>query len=149
MYYIAYGSNLHKQQMARRCPGSVPVGKGYLEGWELVYRGSKSGSYATLIRNPKKKTPIGIWKINRKNELNLDRYEGYPVFYQKYDVLFTLDDKEVEGMIYLMRPDAKVGRPSDLYVRTLRQGYADFGFNIKYLSESLRTNSRELSDAGL
>ena len=29
-YYIAYGSNLHKEQMSRRCPDARVVGTGWL-----------------------------------------------------------------------------------------------------------------------
>ena len=47
--YIAYGSNLHKQQMEKRCPDAVPHAVGTLNGWELVYRGvNPNRIYATL-----------------------------------------------------------------------------------------------------
>lgn len=39
--YVAYGSNLNKEQMSHRCPDAKPVYTGYLENWELIYRGSK------------------------------------------------------------------------------------------------------------
>ena len=32
-YYIAYGSNLSRQQMAQRCPGAKIVGSAVLKGW--------------------------------------------------------------------------------------------------------------------
>ena len=48
--YVAYGSNLNKQQMRHRCPSAKPVYTGYLNNWELIYRGSKTGSYATIRR---------------------------------------------------------------------------------------------------
>lgn len=48
--YVAYGSNLNKEQMSHRCPDAKPVYTGYLENWELIYRGSKTGAYATIRR---------------------------------------------------------------------------------------------------
>ena len=44
-YYLAYGSNLNVRQMMHRCPGAKPVGKMVLEGYELLFKGSKTGSY--------------------------------------------------------------------------------------------------------
>ena len=37
--YVAYGSNLNKQQMRHRCPSAKPVYTGYLNNWELIYEG--------------------------------------------------------------------------------------------------------------
>ena len=47
-YYLAYGSNLNVRQMMHRCPGAKPVGKMVLEGYELLFKGSKTGSYLTI-----------------------------------------------------------------------------------------------------
>ena len=47
-YYLAYGSNLNKAQMQKRCPGAKPIGKGLLEGYELFFKGSKTGYYLTI-----------------------------------------------------------------------------------------------------
>ena len=38
-YYLAYGSNLNKEQMQKRCPGAVPVGTMTLKGFELKFKG--------------------------------------------------------------------------------------------------------------
>ena len=50
--YIAYGSNLNKEQMARRCPTARYVGTGMVEGYELKFKGRPEGAYATI--DPKK-----------------------------------------------------------------------------------------------
>lgn len=43
--YIAYGSNLNLPQMAQRCPAAKVLGKSELKDYELLFRGSKTGSY--------------------------------------------------------------------------------------------------------
>lgn len=53
--YVAYGSNLSKEQMARRCPTAKIYGIGFLNNWELIYRGSKTGAYATIRRKKEAK----------------------------------------------------------------------------------------------
>ena len=79
--YVAYGSNLNKEQMARRCPTAKIYGTGFLNNWELIYRGSKTGAYATIRRKKGSKLPVAVWKIEDIDERNLDIYEGYPKLY--------------------------------------------------------------------
>lgn len=51
-YYLAYGSNLNPAQMHSRCPGAKPIGYTMLPGFELVFKGSRTGYYLTI--EPKK-----------------------------------------------------------------------------------------------
>ena len=43
-YYLAYGSNLNVSQMERRCPAARVAGVAEIKGYELLFKGSKSGS---------------------------------------------------------------------------------------------------------
>lgn len=83
MLYVAYGSNLNIQQMSYRCPGATVAFTGYLINWKLLYRGSRTGSYATVKRCKGSKVPVAVWNIDLKHEEALDLYEGYPRFYKK------------------------------------------------------------------
>ena len=144
-YYVAYGSNLDKKQMAFRCPGAKPVGSGFLKDFELIYRGSRTGSYASVRYHEKKFVPVGVRKITEAHEQALDRYEGYPVFYQKYVVPVAMaDGSTLEAMIYIMRTDAAPGKPSESYVDTIYRGYEDFNLDFRFLKESLDLNKREM-----
>ena len=88
-YYLAYGSNLNVRQMMHRCPGAKPVGKMVLEGYELLFKGSKTGSYLTIEKKRGGKVPVGIWQVTEQHEKALDRYEGFPVFYYKKEIPIT------------------------------------------------------------
>lgn len=46
--YIAYESNLNVRQMKTRCPKAKILGTAKLKGLELLFKGSKSGSYLTI-----------------------------------------------------------------------------------------------------
>ena len=46
--YLAYGSNLSLEQMAYRCPHAYPVGTATLPDYQLLFKGSKTGSYLTV-----------------------------------------------------------------------------------------------------
>ena len=47
-YYLAYGSNLNVHQMKYRCPTARIVGTAVIRDYELLYKGSKTGSYLTI-----------------------------------------------------------------------------------------------------
>lgn len=143
--YVAYGSNLNKQQMRHRCPGAKPVYTGYLNNWELIYRGSKTGSYATIRRKKGCRVPVAVWSIQHSDEIRLDIYEGYPRFYSKQNVYVTLSDGlRIKAMVYIMFKGAKPGYPSNRYVDTIYQGYKDFCLDYDFLKMSLLTNRQEM-----
>ena len=48
--YVAYGSNLNREQMRYRCPTAKFVGTGIIEGYELQFKGALHGACATIAR---------------------------------------------------------------------------------------------------
>ena len=59
-YYIAYGSNMDFSQMRRRCPDAELVGAGIVKDYELLFKGSGSGSYATIEEKARDKVPVPV-----------------------------------------------------------------------------------------
>ena len=141
--YIAYGSNLNIEQMKYRCPTAKIYDTGFLENWELIYRGSRTGAYASIRRKKGEKTPIVVWDIQPEDELNLDRYEGFPIFYYKQNVIANLSQGRKKAMVYIMNPRAKTGAPSMSYIKTITQGYKDNNLPLSYLTNSLNSNILE------
>lgn len=143
-HYIAYGSNLNTRQMADRCPTARVVGTAWLDGWELLFKGSKTGSYLTIEENPGSTVPVAVWEITETDEKSLDRYEGYPSFYYKksipveYTGIKTGKKYRCDAMVYIMHEDRPLGLPSWYYVCTCADGYKTFGFDTEYLSEAVR-----------
>lgn len=143
--YIAYGSNLNLIQMAARCPSARIYAKGILNNWELVYRGNKTNSHATIIRCKNSIVPILIWEIQPQDEYLLDRYEGYPHYYFKKEIMATIAGKKRKAMVYIMNEYQKPGIPSPKYVETIRQGYLENNLDITILETSLEKNLIECS----
>lgn len=150
-YYIAYGSNLNVNQMFYRCPTARIIGTAMLEGWELLFKGSKTGSYLTIEEKEGSCVPVGIWEIRSGDEAALDRYEGFPTFYYKkeLDVTFrgitTGKLRRRKAMVYIMHENRPLGLPSNAYVRTCAEGYRFFGFDTAFLAEAI-DKSKEGSD---
>ncbi|KAL2161011.1 hypothetical protein VTH06DRAFT_8724 [Thermothelomyces fergusii] len=108
--YFAFGSNLWKQQMSRRCPSSTYLGIGRLRGyeWFINARGyaniapssanNTSTSTSTSTSNgPDSRAPPGqglegevwglVYALTPDDEARLDASEGVPHAYQRQAVL--------------------------------------------------------------
>lgn len=142
--YIAYGSNLHLEQMAYRCPDAKVLCKGIIEDYTLVFRGSKTGAYATVIPKKGDHVPVVIWKISEDDERSLDRYEGFPTFYYKKNLRVKIDRGDrFEAMAYIMFDEAKPGIPTMRYLETCSQGYLDNNLDMMKFEEFMANNKRE------
>lgn len=141
--YIAYGSNLNLAQMASRCPSAEVYATGILNNWELVYRGSTVNSHATIRRKNGSTIPVLVWNLPPCEERRLDRYEGYPFYYYKKNVMVNIAGNKRKGMVYIMNDCEHPGRPSAQYIATIRQGYIDNSFDLTFLQKSLELNTIE------
>ena len=138
MLYFAYGSNLHKEQMARRCPAAEPLGSLIMPDTRLVFRG-----VADVVRAEGATCPGGIWRITAECERALDRYEGFRpdhpdggMYSKEYVEIEGLPDGETEIMLYTMNSRG-IYPPSDYYYSVLKQGYRDFGLKLAPLRAAL------------
>ena len=137
--YFAYGSNLHLGQMSRRCPAAVPLGKLVLPNTRLVFRG-----VADVIAEQGVDCPGGIWRITKRCEAALDRYESFDpdhpdrgMYNKEWVTIDGLPDDEDEIMLYTMNSQG-IYPPSSLYYGVIRQGYKDFGLDAAPLRAALK-----------
>jgi len=139
---IAYGSNMDLEQMAYRCPNAEIVGKGYIEGYRLMFKGSLTGSYATIEPAEGYRVPVVLWAISKRDEKYLDRYEGFPTFYYKRTLPVQLTNvlggpPKVNGMVYIMDERRAHGIPTGEYFNLLAHAYRRFDFDDAILSDAL------------
>lgn len=135
-FYVAYGSNLHLGQMARRCPDAKVYGTGVLKNYELTFWGNWSRcGVATVIPETGSDVPVAVWEISAADEKNLDIYEGWPHLYRKENIEVAMDDgSTVTGMVYIMnKNNMRPSDPSDGYYDTIATGYRSFGFDLDFL----------------
>lgn len=135
--YVSYGSNMDLGQMEWRCPDATLVCSGTLRGYRLLFRGSKTGSYATVEPCEGAEVPVLVWEISEEDERSLDRYEGFPIFYQKETVKVEADHGVMLGMAYVMDPRRPLGIPSAHYCGVLERAYERFGFDKAILARAL------------
>ena len=142
-YYLAYGSNLNLPQMQMRCPTARVVGTAMIEGYELLFKGSRTGSYLTIEKAEGGTVPVAVWEVQERDEAALDRYEGYPAFYYKVEMPITFKgirsgkERKRTAFVYIMHEDRPLGLPSNQYVKTCMAGYRTFGFDDNYLFDAI------------
>lgn len=125
--------------MKRRCSTATILATADLKGYELLFKGSLTGSYLTIEKNESGSVPVAIWEVNPADELALDRYEGYPNFYYKQNIKLTCKGirtgkrRTITAFAYIMHEDRPIGIPSEFYLRTCLDGYEAFGFDKRVL----------------
>lgn len=151
-YYIAYGSNLNVKQMKMRCPGATILGTTKLKDYELLFKGSKTGSYLTIEKKEGSTVPVAIWEVTESDEKSLDRYEGYPIFYYKkemklqYKGIRTGKRRTVDAFVYIMNEENPIGVPSIYYMKTCIDGYDTFYFDKNILINAYKKSMEMCSD---
>ena len=107
-FYLAYGSNLNVQQMRFRCPDAKVVGTAEIKDYQLLFKGSKTGSYLTIEKKKGDMVPVAVWAVSKRDELALDRYEGFPDFYYKTEMELPVKcwkadkTKTLTAFVYIM-----------------------------------------------
>jgi len=135
--YIAYGSNLNLPQMSFRCPTAKVVGTSEIKDYELLFRGGRKSSVATMEPLKGSSVPVLLWKLKERDLQALDRYEGYPSFYRKEILPVELKGKTIPAMVYIMNDGHPFGSPSDYYLDTIMEGYQTAGFDTEFLEQAV------------
>ena len=130
-YYFAYGSNLHHQQMKRRCPNCRFIKKIILKNYTLTFR-SKYGA-ADIEKKMGGKVYGGLYLISKFSEKRLDIYEEYPALYKK--MFFKHGSKKI--MTYIMSKKTRLVPPTTKYLNIIKQGYKDCKLSMKSLNIAL------------
>lgn len=145
-YYIAYGSNLNKTQMKKRCPSAYPVGYAEIEGYRLLFCDNLNEKYPLTIKKMNGRyVPVIIWLISEEDEKVLDDREGissgnylkknWKVTIKKALKSDVREGEEIEAIIYIMpeEEDRKCGKPKTEYYNKCQVGYEEFGFDLAIL----------------
>ena len=133
--YFAYGSNINLGQMEYRCPDASVVGPVTLENYELLFR---RGGFATIAPKEGETVHGLLWSLTRSCERSLDRYEGYPRFYDKQMV--TVQDSEgrsLSVMVYIMDERFREPMlPTYSYYNGILEGYRQNGLPANALKKA-------------
>lgn len=148
-YYLAYGSNLNVRQMCYRCPSARIIGTAVIEDYELLFKGSKTGSYLTIEPKTGEKVPVAVWSVNADDERRLDIYEGFPTFYYKMEMQIAVKGIRTgtvrlrDAFVYIMHEERPLGIPSEGYFNVCLEGYDSFNFEPQLLAKAYFKSEKE------
>lgn len=135
--YLAYGSNLHIEQMQYRCQTAKVFGLSRIADYRLTFKALGNCAYATIEPCVGSYVPIVVWEIQENDEWSLDRYEGYPSHYGKEQMVVKVRGRNVRGMVYIMNHQAVQAVPDLGYFNTVLMGYRSFGLEEHLLYAAL------------
>lgn len=138
---FAYGSNINRPQLLRRCPNAVLEGPVILSGYRLEFFNA-----ADLEPDACGAVPAIAWRLEPQEEERLDNFEGIGRLGRDDSYLKTPvtaerhDGTAVAGYVYLMTPSRRARDPReprrDYYAR-IAAGYCDFGLDDGVLTAAL------------
>lgn len=132
-FYFAYGMNTNPQEMSRRCTGSRPLGKAYLDGYRFVFRG-----HADIEIGDREDHVVGVlWDIDDRDLEALDVLEGFPDYYLRQRVRVEHKGREHIAWVYTMLDQSFKSAPHQAYVDMCRAGYEHFDLETQQLDGAL------------
>ena len=127
MLYFAYGMNTNKEQMSWRCPKAQSLGVAELPEYELAFR-----THADIQPVPGSGMEGVLWDITDDCLSALDRLEGYPAYYTRYEVDVFHNNAWKKALVYKMNATG-LEMPSAGYLRMLVEGYSEHGCDLNQL----------------
>ncbi len=139
--YFAYGSNLDREQMRRRCPGAEAAGIASLPDYRFIIN---NRGYATLLPAPGAEVLGVLWRLLPSDEAALDRYEGYPAgLYDKgYRSVCDTAGNAVQALVYIDHRNGTLGAPREGYLERILAAAEDHGLPAHHI-ELLRAWPRQ------
>lgn len=139
-YYAAYGANLNQKKFKKLCKDSKVIAQTFLRGYKIAFRAMPNDkAYATIVKGKKTDfVPIGVYSVSDEDIVFLDKYEMVDEkIYKKEKFELNMDGKKSDIFAYVMNKKSVLQLPSKSYLDTIKQGYADFGFDLNTIDNAI------------
>ncbi|MCP4726544.1 MAG: gamma-glutamylcyclotransferase [bacterium] len=126
--------------MNERCPGCKFLKRVFLKDYEFVYDGNskkQAGSVGNIVKSENSKVYGGLYEITEVNLKALDRYEGYPINYDRMEIEVVDDENNSYKAIVYLRKWKRKGKPSPLYRKVVIMGARDCELPEDYIANNL------------
>jgi gamma-glutamylcyclotransferase (GGCT)/AIG2-like uncharacterized protein YtfP len=129
--YFAYGSNMAREAMARRCPGARCLGAAMLPHHRFAV---VRGGYGTVRAKPGERVHGVLWRIDSRDEAALDRYEEVTRgLFHRERRLVAVGARRVSALVYVAAAKAP-GRPRPAYIAAIVRAARSFRFPADYVA---------------
>ena len=128
--YFAYGSNMDRNAMLRRCPASKPVGTGRLMRHRFIVFDE---GYASVTRDPQRAVWGMVWDLALADVPALDRYESLSTgLYTKVIQPVVTGQGPRRAIVYVGR-SARPGAPKPGYMEGVIEAASHAGLPEDYI----------------
>src|SRR5262245_64447049 len=112
MLHFAYGSNMSRTLMHRRCPAAVALGAARLPGWRFIV--TRDG-YASVVPAPGAVVHGVLWRVTARDLAALNAYESLDSgLYRRRILGVSRGGRQVPALVFVARQSAE-GRPKPGY----------------------------------
>jgi gamma-glutamylcyclotransferase (GGCT)/AIG2-like uncharacterized protein YtfP len=135
MLYFAYGSNMSRVLMGRRCAGAQPLGQATLAGWRFTIN---LDGYGAIVPRSGGCVRGVLWRLSMRHLAALNAYEGVDTGrYSRRMMAVRHGDRQVTALIYMARAGGE-GRPRPSYVHVVVQAARDWQLPESYVRSLVR-----------
>jgi gamma-glutamylcyclotransferase (GGCT)/AIG2-like uncharacterized protein YtfP len=132
MLYFAYGSNMDRQAMQLRCPGSRPLGRARLARHKFFIMGS---GYASVKCDPRAEVHGVLYELALSDIPGLDRYEdiGRGLYTKVTQPVLRDAGSPVRALIYIGASQVE-GKPAPAYLNAILAAAKDWSMPAAYIA---------------
>jgi len=134
-YYFAYGSNLSKEQMAIRCPGSDYLISGRLSGYAWLIN---SWGYASVKPSPNAFVLGEVFTLSEKDIEYLDIYESVAEGMYDKNILSIQTDEGLFDCLVYIASNNDMGNPQAEYIERINAGIKSANLPEDYVEQWIR-----------
>lgn len=132
MLHFAYGSNMSRPLMQRRCPEAREVGTGVLPGWRFVIA---VDGYASIVPRPGELVYGVLWRLSPRDVAAVNAYESLDSgLYVRRMLPVRCDCRHVLALVYVARRQGR-GRPRPGYMAVVEDAARDWRMPEDYVQE--------------
>jgi len=130
--YFAYGTNMDRAGMRRRCPDARALGTGTLEGWRLLVM---RDGYLSIARRRGARVHGVLWRLTPRDLAALDAYEAVDSgLYRRCALPVLAGGRPASAQVYVGRRPAP-GRPRPGHLPVVLAAARSWNLPAAYLDE--------------
>lgn len=133
--YFAYGSNMWRDQMRKRCPQSRLLGPAELHGYRWIIN---ARGYANIVADVQDRVMGLVYVISATDEAALDRFEGVTQGnYRKETLEVRQGEERIAALVYI-DPITVEGQPQPEYIHRINAAIGDAQLPDDYVATVIR-----------
>jgi gamma-glutamylcyclotransferase (GGCT)/AIG2-like uncharacterized protein YtfP len=140
--YFAYGSNMSRASMQRRCRNASAIGPARLEGWRFLVT---LDGFASVAPAPGAIVHGVLWRVSARDLAALNAYESLDSgLYVRRTLPVRLGERAVQALVYVGR-ERRPGKPRPGYQRVVVAAAREWELPERYVQSLERWGQKSFA----